>query len=209
MYIYCITNQINGKRYVGKTTNSVQERFQEHCRDSRKERCNKRPLYDAMNKYGIENFIVEELEQVEDETKLEEREIYWIQELQTYGKNGYNATKGGDGKILYDYKEVIELYNLGYTTSQVANKIGCDPSTVRKVLRANNIRLREGFHRIMQFDLAGNYIQTFESAKQAKLWLQERGVTNNKTAGTLINECCRGKRSKMYGYIWKYESIQK
>lgn len=99
-YIYCITNLINSKKYVGKTTTTIDERWQEHCSDSKKDRCNKRPLYDAFNKYGIENFKIEELEYVEDDSKLSEREIYWIKELQTYGCNGYNATKGGDGKIL-------------------------------------------------------------------------------------------------------------
>lgn len=63
----------------------------------KKERCEKRPLYDAMNKYGVENFIVEELEYVKDENILSEREVYWIKELETYGSKGYNATKGGDG----------------------------------------------------------------------------------------------------------------
>lgn len=122
-YIYCITNIINNKRYVGKTLFTIQERFQEHCKDSRKERCEKRPLYDAMNKYGVENFIVEELEYVKDENILSEREVYWIKELETYGSKGYNATKGGDGTQLYDYQEIIELYNMGYTCKKVAEKM--------------------------------------------------------------------------------------
>lgn len=120
-YIYCITNLINNKRYVGKTTQNVDERFREHCTDSKRERCEKRPLYDAMNKYGTENFIVEQLEEVEDD-KLSEREIYWITELKTYGTSGYNATKGGDGSVLYDYQEIIDLANLGYTSKQIISK---------------------------------------------------------------------------------------
>lgn len=38
-----------------------------------------------MNKYGVENFIVEELEYVKDENILSEREVYWIKELEAYG----------------------------------------------------------------------------------------------------------------------------
>ena len=47
-----------------------------------------------MNKYGIENFIIEELEQVKDENLLSEREIYWIKELGTFGSIVYNASIG-------------------------------------------------------------------------------------------------------------------
>ena len=75
-YIYKITNNINGKIYIGKTEFSVEKRFREHCLDYKKERFEKRPLYSAMNKYGIENFSVETIEETDNP---EEREKYWIE----------------------------------------------------------------------------------------------------------------------------------
>ena len=126
---------------MGKTTSTIEERFKKHCRDSRKTRCNKRPLYNAMNKYGIENFKIEEIEYIEDDKLLAEREIYWINELNTYG---HNASKGGDGKILYDYNEIIDLYNMGYSQKQVAEKIECCDDTISKILKAYNVPIRGG-----------------------------------------------------------------
>ena len=110
-YIYCITNLVNGKQYIGKTTYSVTKRFKEHCKEYKKERCEKRPLYCAMGKYGIQNFIVEQLLECPDD-ELSAYEIQYIEKYETYDSNGYNATKGGDGSILYDYKEIIKLYDL-------------------------------------------------------------------------------------------------
>lgn len=55
-YIYQIQNDVNGKLYVGKTEFSIEKRFKEHCKDAFKDRNEKRPLYSAMRKYGIEHF---------------------------------------------------------------------------------------------------------------------------------------------------------
>ena len=202
-YIYCITNLINSKRYIGKTTTTIEERWREHCLDSRKERCEKRPLYSAFNKYGIENFIIEELEQVEN-NKLSEREIYWIKELETYGSKGYNASKGGDGKILYDHNEIIELARLGYTIAQISKKLGCCKDSVYKVLKANGVKCRNGLAKLIaQYDLAGNYIQTFWGASDAQEWLIDQGITSNKRAAAHISSCVQGKKNQAYNYIWK------
>ena len=210
-YIYLITNLINSKKYVGKTTTTIDERWQEHLHDAQKERYNKRPLYDAFNKYGIENFKIEEIEYIENDFKLSEREIYWIKELQTYGRNGYNATKGGDGTLIYDHNEIVELYNLGYSVAQISNKIGCDPTTTRKVLRASGIKSRGCSKMIDQFDLAGNYIQSFDSTVEAAEWLLENNITTSKkqTIQGAISKCCRGERSKAYKYKWCTKSIPK
>lgn len=62
-YIYKIYNDINNKIYVGKTLSSIEKRFQVHIQDSKKEYCKNRPLYKAFNKYGIEHFHIELLEE--------------------------------------------------------------------------------------------------------------------------------------------------
>lgn len=74
---------------------SLEKRWKEHCKDYNKARTEKRPLYNAMQKYGIENFRIEKIEECADNI-ASEREVYWIEKLQTF-KNGYNATAGGDG----------------------------------------------------------------------------------------------------------------
>lgn len=170
-----------------------------------KERCNKRPLYDAMNKYGIENFKIEELEQVDDPTLLSNKEKYWIKELNTWGHTGYNASKGGDGKVLYNYKEIIELYNIGYSQKQVAQKIGCCDDTVSKVLKAHNIPIRgSSTKKIDQFDMAGNYIQSFFGSVEVAKWLVEMGLAKSTSSKRHITECCNKKIKSAYVYIWRY-----
>ena len=94
-YIYKITNIINGKLYIGQTKKTIEERFQAHLKNA-KNHIN-RYLYDAMNKYGYNNFIPSLIEECEDNL-LDEREIYWIAFYNTTDKKfGYNMTIGGGG----------------------------------------------------------------------------------------------------------------
>jgi len=86
--IYQITNKVNGKFYIGKTTKSVEERFQRHIYNHKS---GKTHLYSAMRKHGIENFVVSILEEVKN--SIDEREKFWISKLSPE----YNMTKGGDG----------------------------------------------------------------------------------------------------------------
>lgn len=94
-YIYKITNIINGKLYIGQTRKTIEERFKAHIKNAR--RHVNRYLYDAMNKYGYDNFVPSLIEECDD-ILLDEREIYWIQLYNTTDKNiGYNMTSGGGG----------------------------------------------------------------------------------------------------------------
>lgn len=95
-YIYKITNTINNKCYIGKTERTIKERWQEHRKQAKKLDL---PLYRALNKYGIENFSIEEIEQCTSDI-VDEREIYWINFYNSC-KTGYNCTLGGEGGLLY------------------------------------------------------------------------------------------------------------
>lgn len=92
MFIYKITNNLNGKIYIGKTTGSVEKRFQRHCRLY--SRCPK--LAQAIIKYGPESFSIETIDTANSVDELNKKEIKWIDELNSI-KKGYNLTHGGDG----------------------------------------------------------------------------------------------------------------
>ena len=200
-YIYQITNLINGKIYIGKTGRSVQERWKEHIRDSQKEENKNRPLYRAFNKYGIKNFSIEIIE----ETSIpEEREIFWTEQKRSF-KNGYNATIGGDGKPYLDYDLIIATYNELQSIRDTALKIGCNETTVSRILKSNHVQKLSSqevntkkFGKIInQYDLNNNFIQSFPSANAAADFLNKKGVSH-------ITDVCKGKRKTAYGFIWRF-----
>lgn len=95
--IYKITNLINNKIYIGKTNNS-ERRWRDHQRLAMTEGHKEynKVLYQAIRKYGIENFSFEMIEELKDYSISGEREKYWISFYNSYN-NGYNESKGGDG----------------------------------------------------------------------------------------------------------------
>lgn len=72
--IYKITNVINGKVYIGQSSN-VERRFSQHKSPYEQERFSEKPLYRAFKKYGIENFTFEILEECEI-SQLNEKEKF-------------------------------------------------------------------------------------------------------------------------------------
>lgn len=135
-FIYKIKNNINNKCYVGKTEESIEKRFSQHISESKRERCKNRPLYRAFNKYGYENFSVELIEETDNP---EEKEIYWIDFLDTYNK-GYNATKGGDGKKLINEELILHLLQENdLNCNEVSRILNHDVATIKKVALKHNI----------------------------------------------------------------------
>ena len=100
--IYKIENLANGKVYIGKSVDILNQRWPQHLCLLKNGTHNNRHLQNAWNKYGEDNFqfsII--LECAPDE--LNQYEIYYIDLYQSYmSNNGYNKTYGGDGSVPTD-----------------------------------------------------------------------------------------------------------
>ena len=143
MYIYLITNTINGKKYIGKCERPAHK--------STKYMGSGTYIQSAINKYGIENFTKELIEENLSKETICEREKYWIKKLNTKSEFGYNLTDGGDGvinvtdevrkkiseknkklvgelnsrygaKLTEEHKEILRISNLGKTVSEETKK---------------------------------------------------------------------------------------
>lgn len=92
--IYCIENKIDGKRYVGQTVKTLDKRFSDHVRGSRRK--NASLISKAIKKHGIENFTVTLLCQLTSQAEADAKEIELIEEFQTRDRSkGYNIAIGG------------------------------------------------------------------------------------------------------------------
>jgi group I intron endonuclease len=97
MYIYKLTNNVNGKIYVGKTIrkNLSQYLYYKRWNASHGNRANMR-VVSAIAKYGWENFSVEVLATPATPEWCEYLEILWIMMLDARNPQvGYNVHKGG------------------------------------------------------------------------------------------------------------------
>ncbi len=137
-FIYKIYNDVNNKVYIGKTSNTIEDRWNEHVYAAlyRRQRRNYQ-LYNAMRKYGVDKFHIIALEEC-TENDLTAKEIYWIQKYNSFN-NGYNMTIGGDGTIFYSRDQILQYWNQGYTQLEIAKIMGCCRQTVAHALKVSGI----------------------------------------------------------------------
>ena len=204
--IYVIKNDINKKLYVGKTITTLSNRWLHHKDAYLREDWH---LYRAMRKYGIEHFWIEELENCSD-AEVNEREVYWINKLNTF-YNGYNMTIGGEGRTSLDRNKIIDLWNKGYSTSQIANIIGNKwPNSIIEVLKQQKIYDAEEIKRrkiieiankqseknIIQYNDKSEVVNIFKSMKEA----EEKTGINRKNIKTALNTGVGAG-----GFLWRRE----
>lgn len=164
--IYKITNIKNNKIYIGKSKNKFFQRIYKHSFHVRKG--TKRYLYNAIRKYGWNNFSINIVEKCSSLKELNEKEIYWIDYYKSnHNDYGYNLTIGGDGggsakelvaiaksrlgkPLPQSQKDKISLANKGRSphpmTSEIKNKISktlkgkMPPKPIHLIVKEQNLK---------------------------------------------------------------------
>ncbi len=212
----------NGKKYVGMTSKeNVEDRW------NKGNGYYDQPVYKAIQKYGWDNIehhiYAQNLSEVEAHA-LENKLITEWDTLIQHNK-GYNVSTGEyfncadvARKEISQYDIMGNLIKTFPSAQDAANELQCSASSLGEV--CNDIRaLSQGFlwawgheakikplkdiqHKVLkidQFDLQGNFLQTFNNAMEAG-----RLYSNNNRAGIHIVDVCRGKRRSCFGFQWRY-----
>jgi group I intron endonuclease len=198
--IYKITSP-SGKVYIGQSTN-IEKRwvfyYTLNCKGQTK-------LYNSLKKYTPEHHIFDIIEECDLDVLLDR---------ETYYKCQYNSLIEGlncriDGKSGYDSpytkerKRICKLNNTNaqdHIKSEQAKQQISDsmkklefytlPQRTQKISQSKSIAIN-------QLDLDGNFIKEWESAKQAAK------IIKNKSNGSDIIACIKGRQMTAYGFIWK------
>lgn len=223
--IYKIENKVNGKVYVGQSI-AIKIRWQQHKYEAQTGE-KQAPLYLALRKYGIENFSFEVLEECPQEL-LNEKEIFWIAHYKSNDRDfGYNVLAGGqNGGVLYPNEWFYELWDAGFTVTEIQKELGVAHGTVHaklegykdynahtsrsrgavkaikegKIIGFNNLPLES--IPVYQYDLLGNYITSFDSSAEAGRFF---GADNGDNIRFVIN----GRQQTAYGFQWSKEKVER
>lgn len=185
--IYKLTSP-SGKIYIGQSTN-----LESRLKSYKTAHCKKQVhLYNAILKYGFENFKIEILYSTEREFThlnilLDTLEIAAIKKYNSTDKTlGYNIRSGGtNGKCSEETKQKMSISQKNRDRSTLSEK-----NRIKKSAEGKK-------KTILQFDKKGNYIKTWNGAVEI---VNELGLS----AGN-ISEVCYGKRKSTGGFIFKFK----
>lgn len=207
MVIYKLTNKTNGKVYVGQTTRDLKTRMAEHSRKKQT------IVGKAIHKYGIENFIVEEIDNGETVDELNTKEIDWISKFNCIAPNGYNQCIGGDNTEGFNHRESSKkkmseshkaldkhgannpFFGVNHTDEQRkkwSEDRKNDPRYKENMKKAQLASLKSLRVKVVNLDTK----EVFESIKQA--------ADKYDLKATHITRVCRGRRKTTGGFRWMY-----
>lgn len=204
MLVYKITNLINGKVYVGQTKGTVEKRWRYHNYDS--SRC--RYLHNAIQKYGKDNFRIEQIDTASSQPELNEKEKYWIEFFDCISPKGYNLKSGGH-KPKYSQESRERMSKNHPDVSGERNPrygVSLSESTREKISKAHTGKKLSELHKqkVRQNSKRRKSVLNLDT-KEVFLSSREAEETYKLAHGS-ISRVCRGEGKSAGGFHWKYES---
>ena len=214
--IYKITSP-SGRLYVGKT-HDLRKRVNAYKCDVRKNRKDLK-LHNSLRKYGWDAHILEVIEEVED-ALLDEREIYWIAEFNTYcykNSRGLNMTLGGDGQRSTWMHDLERRRKQSKVFSGAGNpfygKTHTEEFKKQKAIQVSEYNKKNGVRvpewgvqkarevvrkKILCYDLQGNFLKEYDSLSSAS---SELSISHQSITDSLIK-----RKSQAKGYVFRYKT---
>jgi group I intron endonuclease len=179
--------------YIGQTVHEdFQIRLNGHISDAKNGR--KRHLYNAIRKYGWDQFTIEILYNFSREgnwqERLDELEIHEISQRGTLSPGGYNNETGGNrNKVLHEgTKELMSSVRSGEQHAMFGKH---HQDEAKDLLRDANRK------EVQQWSRDGSeFLRTFMSIEDAS---HETGAD-----GSHICKVCKGERKTAGGFHWKF-----
>lgn len=209
--VYKITNKINGKLYFGITKCSLQKRWNEHKHNSLKNK-KKTHLCLAIQKYGIENFIMELVENCLSEQEMYNTEIDLIKKYRTNEREfGYNNSKGGEsssfGKIVSDEtKLIISKYQRERKRKPHSKET---KEKMRKAAKGRNMSIPiTASAKLRRGKPALNMVKVYSTDKDGNIKIYNSITEASKLTGILtgsIGNNLTNKSKTAGGLIWHYQ----
>lgn len=207
MIIYKATNLINDKIYIGLTTKSLEHRVSVHKKDSK--RINTY-FYQAIRKYGFENFKWEVVDTATTMEELEEKERHYIKLYGSFDNKevGYNTQSGGNN--LYEITKEQRKQRSDRAKGKNNPMYGTvSPMKGKKFTDEHKQKISEAIKRA---DRPHMYGGTNPSARKV------RNLDTGEVFGTMteaakrypglsrqsINHNCVGRTKKAGGFRWEY-----
>lgn len=218
--IYKHTNKINGKVYIGQTCN-IKDRWSRQ--GDRYKGCTY--FYNAIQKYGWNNFEHSILEENLTQDEANEREQYYIELYDSRNiSKGYNIALGGSngGQVKGEFnptnKKIICLETKQiYPSARIAGQeLHIDESCIRKVCRGD--RASAGGYHWEDYDENKDYSNIIVEKARGKgntrkvkcIETQEifsscvEAAKKVGSSSSLIGRCCRGAQKSTRGLHFCY-----
>ena len=200
-WIYSITNKVNGKMYIGQTTDYDTRKRHHFCKSST---C----LYlkRAIQKYGSDNFEMKVLLTFKAINKrvcvdvLTKLEVLYIRKYDTFNPDkGYNLTAGGEGGVYIRTEEnrrkISEALKGHHPSEETRAKYRQNPHVGN---------LGDCRKPVLLYNLDGSFYKEFESVIAARRALGDTNVSFK----SQVAKALRTGIHEAKGYLWRYKQSE-